>query len=142
MAPAGRANQTAVARTLPLPGAAVELLSSMPRFAGSDFVFGRKLSSFVRMKRRLDDLSGVSSWVLHDLRRTFATGQQGIGTKLEVTEQLLGHRSGSRSGIVGVYQRHEFMPEQRVALERWAEHVGKLTGAEPAKVIELPRREG
>jgi integrase len=128
------------ARTLPLPGAVVAMLEAMPRFEG--FVFGRKLTGFDRMKKELDTISGVNGYVLHDLRRTFATGQQKLGTRLEVTEQLLGHLSGSRSGVVGVYQRHDFAAEQRVALERWAEHVQRLVGGAPATIVQLPVREG
>jgi len=39
-----------------------------------------------------------------------------------VTEQVLNHVSGSRAGIVGVYQRHDFASEKRAALEAWGEH--------------------
>ena len=67
--------------------------------------------------------------------RTFATGQQRLGVRLEVTEQLLGHVSGSRAGIVGVYQRHRYGPEQLLALTRWAEHVERITTGGAAKVV-------
>jgi hypothetical protein len=43
--------------------------------------------------------------------------------RLEVTEQVLNHVSGSRAGIVGVYQRHDFASEKRAALDAWGEHV-------------------
>ena len=129
-------------RTLPLPGAAVELLEGMPRISDNYFVFGHKLNGFGKLKTQLDALSGVNGWVLHDLRRTFATGQQRLGTRLEVTEQLLGHLSGSRAGVVGIYQRHDFAAEQRVALEKWAEHLQRLTGGASVTVVQLPRREG
>jgi hypothetical protein len=39
---------------------------------------------------------------LHDLRRTVATGLQRLGVRLEVTEAVLNHISGSRGGIAGV----------------------------------------
>jgi len=52
-----------------------------------------------------------------------ATGLQRLGVRLEVTEAVLNHVSGSRSGIVGVYQRHDWKAEKRAALEAWAEHV-------------------
>ena len=39
-------------------------------------------------------------------RRTAATGLQKLGVRLEVTEAILNHVSGSRAGIIGVYQRH------------------------------------
>jgi integrase len=63
------------------------------------------------------------SWSLHDLRRTVATGLQRLGVRLEVTEAVLNHISGSRGGIVGVYQRHDWANEKRAALEAWAAHV-------------------
>lgn len=59
-------------------------------------------------------------FTMHDLRRTGATGLQRLGVRLEVTEAVLNHVSGSRGGIVGVYQRHHFTDEKRHALEAWA----------------------
>lgn len=132
------------ARDLPLPGAAVELIASLPRIAGSALVFPaaragspRPISGFSKMKRRLDELSGVRDWRLHDLRRSTATGLQRLGVRLEVTEAVLGHVAGSRAGVIGVYQRHEYGPEQRVALERWAGHVARLVDGGSAKVVRL-----
>jgi integrase len=64
-------------------------------------------------------------WSVHDLRRTIATGLQRLGVRLEVTEAVLNHISGTRGGIAGVYQRHEWVAEKRVALDAWAAHVLK-----------------
>ena len=77
-------------------------------------------------KRKLDLRCGVSEWTLHDLRRTFASGMASIGVQLPVVERLLNHVSGSFSGIVGVYQRYDFMPEMRDAVSRWEAHVSKI----------------
>jgi hypothetical protein len=62
-------------------------------------------------------------WTLHDLRRTVATGLQRLGVRLEVTEAVLNHVSGSRAGVAGVYQRHDWAVEKRAALDGWAAHV-------------------
>jgi integrase len=82
-------------------------------------------------------------WTLHDLRRTVTTGLQRLGVRLEVTEAVLNHISGSRGGIAGVYQRHDWAAEKRAALDAWAAHV--LTVAEqrtPAgNVVKLARAE-
>jgi hypothetical protein len=43
--------------------------------------------------------------------------------RLEVTEAVLNHISGSRAGIAGVYQRHDWAMEKRAALDAWAAHV-------------------
>jgi integrase len=74
-------------------------------------------------KRKLDEASGVKDWHLHDLRRTVATNLQKLGVRLEVTEAVLNHISGSRSGIVGIYQRHDWADEKRAALAAWGTRV-------------------
>jgi hypothetical protein len=73
----------------------------------------------------------VTNWRIHDLRRTLATGLQRLGVRLEVTEAVLNHISGSRAGIVGVYQRHDWADEKRAALDAWAIHVKRITTTEP-----------
>ena len=79
-------------------------------------------NSFGHGKARLDKASGVANWQLRDLRRTFATNLQRLDVRLEVTESLLNHRSGSQRGIVSVYQTYRWLPEMREAVltyERW-----------------------
>ena len=118
------------AHDVPLSGPACELIQGTPRFQGCPFVFsqGRATapSGFGKAKARLDELlvaEPIPPWTLHDLRRTVATGLQRLGVRLEVTEAVLNHISGSRAGIVGVYQRHAWTQEKRAALKAWAEHV-------------------
>jgi hypothetical protein len=67
---------------------------------------GTPFSGWSKAKSALDAASGVCGWWLHDLRRTLATGLQRLGVRLEVTEAVLNHLSGSRAGVVGIYQRH------------------------------------
>jgi hypothetical protein len=46
-------------------------------------VFGTKpFQEFTRAKRRLDQLSAVTAWRLHDLRRTCVSGMAGSGLRL------------------------------------------------------------
>ncbi|WP_404712188.1 tyrosine-type recombinase/integrase [Sphingomonas sp. MMS24-J13] len=84
--------------------------------------------AMTRIRAELERRVGepVPHWTLHDLRRTMATGLQRIGVRLEVTESVLNHISGSRSGIVGVYQRHHYFEEKRAALNAWAKEVARL----------------
>ena len=83
-----------------------------PRRENLSLVFpgerGTSFSGWSKAKTQLDTGSGVSGWWLHDLRRTLATGLQRLGVRLEVTEAVLNHLSGSRAGIVGIYQRHDW----------------------------------
>jgi integrase len=74
------------------------------------------------------DTVRLEAWRLHDLRRTLATGLRVLGVSLDATEAVLNHKSGSRSGIVQVYQRHEYKEEKRAALDQWAEHVLGVAG--------------
>jgi hypothetical protein len=47
-----------------------------------------------------------------------------------VTEAVLNHVSGSRAGIVGVYQRHNYFNEKREALDAWGKEVMRLARAQ------------
>jgi integrase len=130
---------------IPLSTAARAVIDQLPRIAGSDFVFtvsGRSpLSNWGRAKADLDDLAGITDWVTHDLRRTCATGLQKLGVALQVTESVLGHTSGSRGGIVGVYQRHDYADEKRAALEAWGAYVTALVeGQAPGTVFPMRGR--
>lgn len=66
---------------------------------------------------------GGAHWQMHDIRRTVATGMQRLGVRFEVTEAVLNHVSGSRGGVAGVYQRHNWKVEKREALTRWSVRV-------------------
>jgi integrase len=78
----------------------------------------RPFNGFGASKVSLDKC-GVENFTHHDLRRTFATKMARLGVRLEVTEKLLNHVSGSMGGIVGVYQRHEFLDEMCEAISRY-----------------------
>jgi hypothetical protein len=82
----------------------------------------------------------VTDWTLHDIRRTVASGLQRLGVRLEVTEAVLNHKSGSTAGIVGVYQRHDYADEKRDALARWADYVDALVSGQKANVVALRGR--
>lgn len=70
----------------------------------------------------------MPDWRIHDFRRTAATGFQRLGVRFEVTEAVLNHVSGARSGVAGVYQRHDWKEEKRTALDAWGRHVASLLG--------------
>ncbi|MGF3025080.1 tyrosine-type recombinase/integrase [Methylobacterium aquaticum] len=117
------------AHDVPLSDQAVAVLSGIKRITGDrQLVFTTTgetpVSGFSKAKRRLDKaMPGAAPWVLHDLRRTMASGMARLGISLPVIEKVLNHTSGSFGGIVGVYQRHTFADEKRIALGLWAQHV-------------------
>ena len=95
---------------VPLSPPAQAIIKSAPRYAGDGVCLPRRAGAFsgcTKAKAGLDRDSGVKDWRFHDLRRTMATGLQRLGARLEVTEAVLNHVSGSRGGVVGVYQAHD-----------------------------------
>jgi integrase len=157
--PASRA-KNGVVHDVPLSASAVELLDevALPKARASEhakwprkgFVFtttGEKpVRGYSAAKTRLDKLTAgivrdieedeaaaIPPWRFHDLRRTVATGFQRLGVRFEVTEAVLNHKSGSRSGIAGVYQRHHWSDEKRAALEAWAVHVSSIAVPAPKR---------
>lgn len=108
----------------------VELIERAPRLG--HFVFSlsgaRPFQDFTKAKRTLDELSGVTGWRLHDLRRTCVTGMARLGVPPHVADKILNHQSGTISGVAAVYQRHDFLAERKLALERWSHHVETLVG--------------
>lgn len=96
---------------------------------------GGAFTAYNKGKTKLDKLisqdggAAVAPWRLHDLRRTLATGFQRLGVRFEVTEAVLNHVGGSRSGVAGIYQRHDWRPEKREALAMWNDHLSSAIAA-------------
>jgi integrase len=155
-----------VAHTVPLSELARDLLKQVSakdgggRGEGLLFpgVVGTPFAGWSKSKRALDKAIAAAGsktaprggevpaalipWNVHDLRRTVATGLQRLGVRLEVTEAVLNHIGGSRGGIAGVYQRHDWASEKRAALDGWAAHVLAAIKQKPPidKVITLTRK--
>jgi integrase len=94
------------------------------------FVFSvlgaKSFSEFSKAKCQLDQLSGVTGWRLHDLRRTSVSGMARLGVAPHVADKILNHQSGTISGVAAVYQRHDFLSERRQALDLWGGHIGTI----------------
>ena len=96
---------------------------------------------FSKAKKRLDDISGVTGWRLHDIRRTVTTGMASLGIAPHVADKVMNHQSGTISGVAAVYQRHEFLDERKTALEAWGRYVQSLLdGAERDNVVNIHER--
>ena len=65
-------------------------------------------------------MSGVSGWVIHDLRRTARSLLSRAGVPTDHAERCLGHVIG---GVRGVYDRHEYYDEKAKAFEALAAQV-------------------
>ena len=93
----------------------------------------KPFQNFGKAKRVLDQLSGVTGWRLHDLRRTCVSGMARLGVAPHVADKILNHQAGTISGVAAVYQRHEFLAERREALERWGAHVAAIVAEASAE---------
>lgn len=141
------------AHTVPLAPAAVEILESLPRIGSRDgLIFSTTgatpVSGFSVAKKRLDkavaslnDGEPLAPWVLHDLRRTAASGMASLRIAPHVVEAVLNHVSGTISGVAAIYNRHDYRAEKQAALEAWARRLEAIVTGESAKnVVELKAR--
>jgi len=54
-----------------------------------------------------------------------------------VVEAVLNHRSGTRRGVAGVYNRFDYADEKRAALEAWGNYVTRLAEGGADNVVQL-----
>lgn len=125
--------------TVYLSPLANEIIARQPAIFGSVYVFAGRgenpASGHSKAKARLDELSGVTGWRLHDLRRTMRTRMAKLGVPVIVAERCLNHTIG---GLVGVYDRHGYNVEMQAAWERWAAYVaGLVKPTEDDRVVPL-----
>jgi integrase len=144
--PASRAkNRRAI--TLPLHPLLLDELASVvpdPPPSADYRLLGRTkgswLSGISGIKEALDKLSGVTSWTMHDLRRTCRTGMARLGVLTAHAESALNHVSG-RTALERTYDVHHYAPEMIAAIERWQAHVAFLVGETPgADIVPLRKR--
>jgi integrase len=120
---------------VPLSQWSRRLLEKQIQLCAGGFVFtttvATPFSGYSKAKARLDDLMNeelakiarshegrhdteLKPWRLHDLRRTPKTLMVRAGVRPDISERVLGHVI---RGVEGVYDRHDYIPEKRAALE-------------------------
>jgi integrase len=125
----------------PLSASALDVLATVPRIHGSDFVFsydGGPLGGIGRRKLEFAKASGVADWRLHDLRRTARSLMSRAGVLAEHAERCLGHLQPT---IQQTYDRHRYIAEMALAYEKLATLIKQIT--EPttqSNVVALARQ--
>jgi len=142
--------------SVPLSEAVSAVLGAVQRISGkAGYVFtttGQSpVSGFTRAKGRLDKLMAdianegraegidrieIPPFTIHDLRRTAASGMAGLRFPPHVVEAVLNHRSGTRRGVAGVYNRFDYADEKRAALEAWGNYVTRLAEGGADNVVQ------
>ena len=159
--PATRRGKTMTEHAVPLTGTALGLLAQAKAEAArlgkrrtkksAGFVFEARpgtpitTSAIGRAVRRYakplgnQDADTWGHWTPHDLRRTCRTGLAAEGIGDTVAEAVVGH---TRKGIIGVYDRHKYDAEKRVALEAWELRLLRVVGSDTEAAAEALTIEG
>jgi integrase len=135
-------------QAVPLSSLALHLLGQLNELTGGgayvlpahvDKKKNRSYSERVlsRAVRQNDDHFGIEHFTPHDLRRTAASFMTKLGIPRLHVEKVLNHSTGD---IAEVYDRHDYLPEKRAALERWSSYLVEITeGRKKQTVIPLTR---
>jgi integrase len=142
--PASRA-KNAEQHAVPLSDQVLAILKEAIGDKRQGCLFGRRgFQGWSDARKSLDarlainrDERPIEPFVLHDIRRTVASGMAELGVRVEVIEQVLNHRSGTFRGIVSVYQKHDYLPERRQALDRWGAHIEAIVEGCESNVVPL-----
>jgi integrase len=141
--PAGRM-KGGRAHEVPLTTKVAETLAQLHRFTAGNCVFsttaGQKpVNGFSKAKATIDKLSGVSNWVIHDLRRTMRTHLSALPVQDLVRELTIAH---AKPGLHKVYDQHAYQEEKRHCLELWEKRLlGIVKPPSGANVLQLPARQ-
>jgi integrase len=147
----GDRTKNGLPHSVPLSAEAQAVIASLPHMANTPFVFSTTgkapVSGFSKWVDRLNvkvtnlnDGDELEPWVLHDLRRSTATGLGELGTATDVVELALNHISGSRRGVAGTYQRSKRLTETAAAFVLWGRHISSLVGDADSNIVELRTR--
>jgi integrase len=132
---AGSATKNGTPHRLPLSNQALDLVKQRMR-QPSDLLFpsprtGDTISGWSKLKAALDRTlpDDFAPWVVHDLRRTFASAMGDAGIDETVTDLILNHKAAAtRGGITGVYQKAARWSERVAALDLWDGMIAKIGG--------------
>ena len=114
--------------TLPVSDLALELIGSDQKVS-HDFVFrlsskdGSPMKAWSHFNKRVREASGVSNFIIHDLRRTFLTQMsEHTGVAEPVLDRMLNHKqSGTRGGVMRHYQQAKYVLKSRDVIKQWEE---------------------
>ena len=114
---------------VPLPHQAVVLLREIGLREPDDVVFanamGGVLGNWDRWQKRINNLSGVSGWDRHALRRTCATLCGEHGAEPHIISVVLGHRTIGSALLTG-YNKARYSAEHRLVLQEVADELERI----------------
>jgi integrase len=90
--------------------------------------------ALTRAVSRNRKLWGIPSFTVHDLRRTVRSNLAALGVDPVVARKVVNH---SLAGMDAVYDRYDYGPEKRQALDLWAERLGAIVAGKKPKIVPL-----
>jgi len=121
--------KTDVEHIVPLSDQALAIIE--PRMEqGTEFLFPSSskaghICNTSKSRNRLTATMDIPQWTAHDLRRTARTMLSKIGVKSEIAERILNHSLGR---IEATYDHYSFLDEKRIALNKLAREIARITG--------------
>lgn len=141
--------KTSMAMDIPLPASAVASLRELLRLGGGDAYLlpARKRQERmlphihentlnVAMSRVKPLMKGCANFTIHDFRRTARTHLAALGVDPHIAERCLNHKI---KGVEGIYNRHDYFPERKDALARWARFLDSCETGEASNVVPMKR---
>ena len=132
---------------IPLPKPAVECLRKLIELGcSSDYLLpARKRQERmlphihentlnVAMSKVKPLLGDMENFTIHDFRRTARTHLAALGVDPHIAERCLNHKI---EGVEGIYNRHDYFPERREALAKWAGFLEACEAGKDGNVIPI-----
>lgn len=110
---------------VPIVPAVQSVIDGQP--ADRDEIFATRSTTGTQawLRRWLDKQKVDPRYTPHDLRRTMVTRLNDLGVAPYVVEKLVNHSMG---GVMGVYNRSEYLDERFDAARLWAQQVSEIVG--------------
>lgn len=135
----GAKTKTGRESVVPLSDFARRILDRIPHRRG--FIFGRKGLSQSAMRQALLRYTGdIAQVTPHDLRRSAATVMGELGIEEDLIDRILNHVV--KSAVSRTYNRHDYTPQKRQALEILGSRLMDLILGEPAAIVPLKITKG
>ena len=133
--------KTKIDHVVPLVGPAWEIVSTLPRHSGGDFMFSTRggkvpIAGFSKAKKLLDKLAlevlrrddpdaTLTKYTFHDFRSTHKTRLAALGVIQEHRNAVHGH---VHKGMDAIYNKHDYAEAKREALDLYAKHLMDVVG--------------
>ena len=133
---AGDRNKSGERILVPLPQIAQEKIASVAHTNGSFLLSTtngyKPINGFSKLKKKLDYLSGITEWRLHDIRRGISTHFEDNGVDRFYVERLLNHKDNS---VTGIYAKSNHLEMRRNIFEQWSRVLTSKDGSDANNVI-------